>query len=1500
MKKFLLCLACVTLLSSMWAIGISVADNKPQENASAYGFLIADDLGSPVGFYTFPLNDAHSPVMVTRTPRISAGALAGNHYYAMTYTSGVIATPLAWNSFDLTTGELTKLADADDDTPLYVDMTYDYTTNRLLAICHYDGNSTKLVSVNPEDGTSELILDIPQQWMLTLAATFDGEIYMIGRGRTLSYYLYRVDERNNIEVVGQIETADDYLQSMTFDHNTGKLYWASTTDSSSYFYEVNILTGACRAISSLGTGAEITGLYIPVSMAKDGTPAAVDDLAVTNPAHDKKVTISFTVPSKTVDNKALTNISGWTISCDNVALDIPFKSVTPGQRITLETEIETGLHIFKVQLSNGIGEGAPALRKFFVGVDVPAAPRDVKVEANGNKAVITWSPVSTGASGGWINTSDMKYNVIRKPDNKTIASGTSGTRATDEVDVMNAYQYVVTAVSSGKEGEIAASELIAVGEGMTLPYSCDFTQLPDHVLWTTTDCNSDGYTWQFSTIYGEPAMLARSTDSYACDEWLVSPPLRLEAGKEYKISYDVGAMSPYNPPSYSLALGSSANPDDLTDVFHNGTTDASYPTHSIIYLPEITTSGYYHIGVHAKWNKGLPALYFGNVRIEENHASRMTLTVTDNNSKPIAGAKVLFGASKTPYTTNSKGETTITEIEPGNHDLYVEKFGFATQKRSFTFTSKQDRRETIALEPLKVTTVSGNVRFADGRPAAHASVFVHGYDVYSTEVAPDGSFSIANVYVIGDYTVEAHATNYLPASASITGITGQPVRLEDFVLEEKLTSPANLKGQPTRDKVVLVWDAPVDRETTFRYDDGTAGMINTFSMSPDVCDNTATGVVYETPAVYTGMSFRADDKGDMRVLVFDLDEKGEPTGNLLYQQTVKGDDGDWVDVTFSHPVIAPRGAMFALAGDTRLYFDGSLDGTRDEAYPIRSNKMWLSYDYTNLAEMPFHWRMYEDPYPLFRSNLCIRAKGLELGAPRSKAASANAAPAATKGYLVWRLPEGSESKQSDWKLLTDNPIQEPSFIDNTWISTSKGMYRYAVKAMYEGRELSFATLSDAIPCRMTSSVGFTLLSNAPGESTAGAKAVLVEKTPGTHSYYAVADANGVLHFADVWEGDYTLTVTCAGFATLNEDVTVSGEKDLTASYTLTETTEKPFNLVAEETDRPDAWLLRWNFKTSIFEDFESYDDFTVDPTGDIAWSYVDADGLVVGIINDLLPDNDCAAFVVLSPETSGHEKYTVAHSGKRAVCSLAARWDYIPVDDYIISPELSFKDKFVLSFWAYTYWKVDDYYRVGYSTTGKDIRDFIWFDKHDMEEEKWLNPTFEIPADARYVAINYRCTKMVGVIDDIYIGPADEIPNVTAQKPLRAPGKVLKYEVYLDGNKLTETNETQFLLKNLSTGTHSAGVKSVYASGATEMAQVNFLVLTSGIDEIASDGYVVNAHNGIIEISGVSAEDHIIVADMSGRTYPVTQLSEKARASVGSSNLCAVSINGDSFIVLVK
>ena len=93
----------------------------------------------------------------------------------------------------------------------------------------------------------------------------------------------------------------------------------------------------------------------------------------------------------------------------------------------------------------------------------------------------------------------------------------------------------------------------------------------------------------------------------------------------------------------------------------------------------------------------------------------------------------------------------------------------------------------------------------------------------------------------------------------------------------------------------------------------------------------------------------------------------------------------------------------------------------------------------------------------------------------------------------------------------------------------------------------------------------------------------------------------------------------------------------------------------------------------------------------------------------------------------------------------------------------------------------------------------------------WSYYSYTVPAAAKYVAI--RCVSndsFLFMVDDISIGNGESVPYATYAE---------SFEVYLDGLKVAETEDNAFALQ-AGDGMHVIGVKAIYETGESELAQV--------------------------------------------------------------------------------
>ncbi len=420
--------------------------------------------------------------------------------------------------------------------------------------------------------------------------------------------------------------------------------------------------------------------------------------------------------------------------------------------------------------------------------------------------------------------------------------------------------------------------------------------------------------------------------------------------------------------------------------------------------------------------------------------------------------------------------------------------------------------------------------------------------------------------------------------------------------------------------------------------------------------------------------------------------------------------------------------------------------------------------------------------------------------------------------------------------------------------------------------------------------------------------------------FPAIEADGPYNFAfhatslkgnyNIYVTDVTVTQLTAGTDPVDPD-----EPELTA----------PFNLSASVDNEAGTVTLTWNRQeeepvtANIEDDFESYPKWTINPTGKYDWSYIDGDK-GIPYVDDWYEkpyptDGDPLAAMIMAPYDLYSEIYDAnpPHSGDKYLLFKSNFYDEnrqrpAPApDDYLISPRLNFGSEFVLSF----YCKADpdfegmeplwntEYFRVGYSVTGTDPDDFIWLTEEPEHItttfNEWVKKAYAMPAEARYVCINY-CTPSSGywfMVDDIFIG----IPANASAAPARKPATLRHYEVFIDNDRVATTTDTQCTVSHVTQGTHSARVTAVYEEGTSDAAVTSFTMTASGLGDIygtdeptvkvdGRDIVVLGAEGSVVKvwnlagmalysarstgIDRVAAAPGIYLISIDGRTVKVT------------------------------
>ncbi len=233
------------------------------------------------------------------------------------------------------------------------------------------------------------------------------------------------------------------------------------------------------------------------------------------------------------------------------------------------------------------------------------------------------------------------------------------------------------------------------------------------------------------------------------------------------------------------------------------------------------------------------------------------------------------------------------------------------------------------------------------------------------------------------------------------------------------------------------------------------------------------------------------------------------------------------------------------------------------------------------------------------------------------------------------------------------------------------------------------------------------------------------------------------------------------------------------------------NLTATVKENTQWTTLKWETpkayvidpeNAEYFDDAEDHYAFNINSRGPIGWSYIDGDDQYTwGLGATNFPgEYEKMAFIVLNPKQMTPAvsfPQILAHSGDQYFGCFAPNVDgqASTNNDWMISPELGYKESFSISFYAKTYdpGKKLERMRVVYSTTGKAQGDFT----HEVSPGNyvevpgdWTNFRYTVPPEAKYVAIN--CVSTSGFffqLDDIYIGKNPPPAQIKQPEILKNP-----------------------------------------------------------------------------------------------------------------------------------
>lgn len=182
-----------------------------------------------------------------------------------------------------------------------------------------------------------------------------------------------------------------------------------------------------------------------------------------------------------------------------------------------------------------------------------------------------------------------------------------------------------------------------MGEGKEIPYNESFDNADKAELFTVIDDNGDDHSWSYSAENGLEQLDATNT----CDDWLITPPVRLSKDSYYKVSFK-SACNSNDTHRIGISTGKLPNVESLTQVIMEPINIATgFEKQSFTAKFRIADNDDYYLGFHATSNPASPLslddIVVEKLTVVDAPAAVSNITIVPAK-KGVLSAKITFNA----------------------------------------------------------------------------------------------------------------------------------------------------------------------------------------------------------------------------------------------------------------------------------------------------------------------------------------------------------------------------------------------------------------------------------------------------------------------------------------------------------------------------------------------------------------------------------------------------------------------------------------------------------------------------------------------------------------------------------------------------------------------------------------------------------------------------------------------------------------------------------------
>lgn len=647
-----------------------------------YASVVSSSPGVGTGLFSIPTTAESSGFVKKFSTQYAGnygGALCDGIYYINCYYQLSIMKYYYVLGYQFETGELCYSYKASNFRNYFAPggMALDPVTGKIFGIYYNaSANGYDLASMDyPKEGSAA-----PEKSIVySYGNTVDLTAFSIDKQG--QFYAIKIDSSTGEGILVKIDRSTGSLtdvgptgffpvnnSSATIDTKTNRMFWSvSPSDKSGQLVEVNLQTGVGTLITQYDNKAWLDGMFVPVPDAEDGAPDVVTNVTVNFSEDSLHGTVTATAPTTCFDGTTLSGNVSMSVAANGQVVATN-SNIAPGAQTVLNVTVPAaGTYTFQVYASNEVGDGpAYKVTDVWVGADTPEATTATATYANGNMQ-LSWLPVTEGINGGYLDLDNLTY-MVKNSEGETIAQGLTQTSYTFELaepESITTFYYTVYAVCNGLTSEGAVTNSIVLG-AIVPPYLADFAK--DGVDgWTIINANDDKRAWGIQRN-GEMGIEYCNSPANPMDDWLITPPVKLESGMSYEVSFNVSCESNEYPEKIEVKWGTSPTVEGMTNVLLEPTEVTAELTrggqvYTKLVVPE--ADGKYYIGFHAISDPDTYVLYIGDIQIAQGSSAEVPGMPTNLTLTPGQGGSLTCAVSfnAPDKTINGKTLTSLDKVE---------------------------------------------------------------------------------------------------------------------------------------------------------------------------------------------------------------------------------------------------------------------------------------------------------------------------------------------------------------------------------------------------------------------------------------------------------------------------------------------------------------------------------------------------------------------------------------------------------------------------------------------------------------------------------------------------------------------------------------------------------------------------------------------------------------------------------------------------------------------